>query len=197
MNTGVMIDGKTFEHLYKSHLKAVEAIVRKFRFQDAAADDLVQEIFVKAWTKRDNLRDKAAFSGWLMQIARNCCLNECKKQKITLSISGTDAVCEEESEAHIVLGAEDDKESMEMEFSLALIRQAIRFHKHPKRAQIAKLFYEEELSVECIAEQLDMKPNTVLSHLHRFRIIVTKAVTALVKNNDIELESTRKKIIRA
>lgn len=197
MSNLVMIDEKQFERLYKAHIKAVEAVVRKFRFQDAAADDLVQDIFVKAWSKRENLRDTSAFSGWLMQIARNTCLNECKKQKPTLTISGTDSLSADENDPYIVLAAADDQETVEMEFSLALIRQAIKQHKHPVRAKIANLFYAEELSVEMIAEQLDMKPNTVLSHLHRFRIIVAKAVTALVNNNDLEFESTRKKIIRA
>lgn len=197
MNTEAVIDSKTFELLYKTHIKAVEAVVRRFRFQDAAADDLVQDIFVKAWTKRENLREIAAFSGWLMQIARNCCLNEYKKQKLTIAISGTDCTGDDESESHIVLAAADESESLELEFSLALVRQAIVHHKHEMRARIAHLFYIEEKSVECIAELLLMKPNTVLSHLHRFRLVVTRAVTALVKYNDLELASTRKKLLRA
>lgn len=191
------LDPKTFEMLYKSHIKAVEAVVRKFRFQDAAADDLVQEIFVKAWTKRENLRELSAFSGWLMQIARNCCLNEYKKQKATLTISGTDYTGDDGQEPQIVIAANDHSESVELEFSLVIIRQAIACHKHEVRAKVAHLFYVEELSVETVADRLDMKANTVLSHLHRFRLVVTKAVTAMARNHDFEFESTRRKLLRA
>ena len=197
MNSDAVIDSKTFELLYRTHIKSVEGVVRRFRFQDAAADDLVQDIFVKAWTKRDNLREVAAFSGWLMQIARNCCLNECKKQKLTIAISGTDCPSDDESESHIVLAVADESESLELEFSLALVRQAIVHHKHEVRAKIAHLFYVNEKDVESIAKLLSMKPNTVLSHLHRFRLVVTKAVTALVKGNDLDLAATRKKLLRA
>ncbi len=191
-----LLDSETFERLYKSHIRAVETIVRKFRFQDAAADDLVQDVFVRAWTKRGNLRDQAAFSGWLMQIARNTCLNACKVQKNFVSISATDHTDEDET-SQVVLAAEDKSESLELEFSLALIRQAIECHKHAARAEIARYFYSEEKTVEEISVLLNMKSNTVLSHLHRFRLVVAKAVSALIQNNDIEFASTRQKLLRA
>ncbi len=198
MNTTAsnIMDNKTFERLYKSHIRAVEAIVRKFRFQDAAAEDLVQDVFVRAWTKRENLKDQAAFSGWLMQIARNTCLNACKIQKNFVSISATDHT-EEDDPSQVVLAAEDKKESLELEFSLVLLRQAITSHRHAARAEIARLFYIEEKTVEEISDLLAMKSNTVLSHLHRFRLVVTKAVLALVQNNDIEFASTRGQLLRA
>ena len=35
-------------------------------------DDLVQDVFLKAFRKLTSLRDDLAFGGWLLQIARNC-----------------------------------------------------------------------------------------------------------------------------
>jgi len=34
-------------------------------------DDLVQDVFLTAWRRLDDLRDPAAFGGWLAMIARN------------------------------------------------------------------------------------------------------------------------------
>ena len=34
-------------------------------------DDLVQDVFLAAWLRLENLRDPAAFGGWLSMIARN------------------------------------------------------------------------------------------------------------------------------
>jgi RNA polymerase sigma-70 factor (ECF subfamily) len=191
-----VMDEVRFERLYRSHVGAVEAIVRQFRFRDAAAEDLVQDIFIRAWTKRENLRDVASFSGWLLSIARNACLSALKSQKrlatILNSYHGDESCCRRWSPS-----IDDGQISLEREFYLIILRQAIECHSHRARAQIARLFYIEEKTVEDIAGCLGMNTNTILSHLYRFRQIVTRTVLRRVANQDIDLGSTRRRLLRA
>ena len=52
----------------------------------------------------------------------------------------------------------------------------IRDHKDPIRQKIADLFYLQHQSTVDIALLLDMPQNTVLSHLRRFRLVVSSMI---------------------
>ena len=50
--------------------------------QDAAeAEDIVQETFLKAYSRRDSLRDPDRFPAWLFQTARNHALDTLRKRR--------------------------------------------------------------------------------------------------------------------
>lgn len=177
-----------FQTLYRRHFQAVRAVVSRFKFYDAAADDLIQDIFVQAWQNMGSLKEQAAFSGWLMTIARNRCLNEIRKTKRNVSVSGTDASSDEEGgERDVILVAEDDFASLQFEHSLVLLRQLIEMHEGEPRATVARLFYLDEKPIKDIADELKMNQNTVLSHLRRFRLIVSQAMVRLVEEKGLEI----------
>ncbi len=179
-----------FETLYRKHFHAVRSVVARFRFADAAQDDLIQDIFIQAWQNLASLKETAAFSGWLMTIARNRCLNEVRKTKKTVSIAMTDSVgdAEDGGPAEIILVAEDDYASLHFEHSAILLHQLIELHEGEPRATVAKMFYIEEKAVKDIAEALSMNQNTVLSHLRRFRLIVSQAMLRLVEEKGLEIK---------
>ena len=52
----------------------------------ADRDDAIQEALIKAWRKRDTLRDDAVFEGWLMRIAINECRNVLRRKKRTPTV---------------------------------------------------------------------------------------------------------------
>ncbi|MBC7659742.1 MAG: sigma-70 family RNA polymerase sigma factor [Chitinophagaceae bacterium] len=178
-----------FQTLYRRHFHAVRALVSRFRFADAAQDDLIQDIFIQAWQNIGSLKEPAAFSGWLMMIARNRCLNEVRKTKRNVSIAMTDVIGDHEDGggAEIILVADDEHASLHFEHSMVLLRQLIELHEGEPRATVAKLFYIDEKSVKEITETLGMNQNTVLSHLRRFRLIVGQAMVRLVEEKGIEI----------
>jgi RNA polymerase sigma-70 factor (ECF subfamily) len=179
----------SFEKLYKTHFRAVRAVVSRFRFPDAVADDLIQDIFMQAWQSLDSLKDQAAFSGWLMTIARNRCLNEVRKAKQTVSVSGTDSHADDDSGEHeLILVANDDFASLHFEHSLSLLRDLIAMHEGEPRATIARMFYLDEKPVKEICDVLKLNQNTVLSHLRRFRLIVGQALVQLVEEKGLEIK---------
>jgi RNA polymerase sigma-70 factor (ECF subfamily) len=63
-------DGQAFARLYADYVRMVHAIVLG-RVPRSDVDDLVQDVFVTAYTRIRELRDPAAFGGWLATIARN------------------------------------------------------------------------------------------------------------------------------
>lgn len=177
-----------FQTLYKKHYHAVRSVVSRFRFADAAQDDLIQDIFIQAWQNIGSLKETAAFSGWLMTIARNRCLNELRKTKKNVSIAMTDSVGDaDDGPLEVVLVADDETASLHFEHSIILLRQLIELHEGEPRATVARMFYLEEKAVKDIATALSMNQNTVLSHLRRFRLIVSQAMVKLVEEKGLEI----------
>lgn len=187
MNLNQEISIDSFEDLYKKYYRGVAATVAKFNFRNGAADDLIQDTFIQAWQSLSTLKDPKAFGGWLMTIARNKCLNEIRKTKKTVSIASTDSQDDDESTYDLVLIADDVMASVHFEQSIELLNELIKSHEGEPRATIAKMFYLEKKSVKEITETLNLKQNTVLSHLRRFRLIVSKAMVQLVEERGIEL----------
>ena len=63
-------DQTAFARLYADYVRMVHAILLG-RVPRRDVDDLVQEVFLTAYTRLRELRDTAAFGGWLATIARN------------------------------------------------------------------------------------------------------------------------------
>jgi RNA polymerase sigma-70 factor, ECF subfamily len=63
-------DRAAFERLYADHVRMVHAILLG-RVPRSDVEDLVQDVFLTAFTRLKSLRDPAAFGGWLATIARN------------------------------------------------------------------------------------------------------------------------------
>src|SRR3989442_9423314 len=66
-------DGRAFERLYRAHVARVHSLVRRMVGPDHA-DDIAQDVFVRAWTKLGTFRGEAAFGTWLHRLAVNVIL---------------------------------------------------------------------------------------------------------------------------
>ncbi len=175
-----------FDRLYKSHYKSVRSIVKRFRFDDSIADDLVQDIFVKAWQSLDQLKVPEAFSGWLRTLARNKCLTEVRRVQYEIPTLMGDA---RDQEYRLNVEAPNPALALHMEESHASFLLLIEMHQDPIRREIATLFYMKQQPIKAIAEHLDMNSNTVLSHLRRFRLIATQALLELAEEKDWDLQA--------
>lgn len=59
-----------FAALYDRYARVVHGVLLA-RVSRDDVDDLVQDVFLTAWRRLNDLRDPAAFGGWLTMIARN------------------------------------------------------------------------------------------------------------------------------
>jgi RNA polymerase sigma-70 factor (ECF subfamily) len=68
-------DAHAFERLYRRHLARMHSLARRM-LGGAETDDVVQEIFVRAWRKLGTFRGEAAFGTWLHRLAVNVILGK-------------------------------------------------------------------------------------------------------------------------
>ena len=66
-------DGRAFERLYRGHVARIHSLIRRMLDSDEA-DDVTQDVFVRAWEKLHTFRGEAAFGTWLHRLAVNVVL---------------------------------------------------------------------------------------------------------------------------
>jgi RNA polymerase sigma-70 factor (ECF subfamily) len=66
-------DTDAFERLYRRHSAHIHALCRRM-IGEGEADDVTQEIFVRAWRKLGQFRGDSAFGTWLYRLAVNVVL---------------------------------------------------------------------------------------------------------------------------
>lgn len=67
-------DVAAFERLYRRHVGRIHALCLRMAGDPVAAEELVQEVFVRAWERLAGFRGDAAFATWLHRVAVNVLL---------------------------------------------------------------------------------------------------------------------------
>jgi RNA polymerase sigma-70 factor (ECF subfamily) len=69
-------DRAAFEGLYRAHVGRVYALCVRMAGDRVAAEELTQDVFVRAWEKLGLFRGESAFSTWLHRLAVNVVLQD-------------------------------------------------------------------------------------------------------------------------
>ena len=66
-------DSHAFERLYRVHVARIHSLARRMLSEDEA-DEVTQDVFVRAWQKIGTFRGESAFGTWLHRLAVNVIL---------------------------------------------------------------------------------------------------------------------------
>jgi RNA polymerase sigma-70 factor, ECF subfamily len=69
-------DLNAFEELYRANLGLIYALCMRMAGRAALAEELTQDVFVRAWEKLPSFRGESAFSTWLTRLAVNVVLGD-------------------------------------------------------------------------------------------------------------------------
>ena len=73
-------DRRAFERVYRTHVNRVFAVCARMVADRALAEELTQDVFVRAWSKLGLYRGESAFTTWLHRLAVNVVLNARKSE---------------------------------------------------------------------------------------------------------------------
>jgi RNA polymerase sigma-70 factor, ECF subfamily len=73
-------DRRAFERIYRSHVNRVFSVCVRMTGDRVLAEELTQDVFVRAWGKLSLYRGESAFSTWLHRLAVNVVLNARKTE---------------------------------------------------------------------------------------------------------------------
>lgn len=148
-------------------------IARSILRNDAEAEDVVQETYVRAFTGLDMFRGDAAFGTWITRIAMNEALGRLRRRRLTID---WETYGNNRNEAEIInfpasaAGADPEKAMAQGEIR-AILEQAIDQLPDAFRSVfVARMV--EGMSVDETADLFGLQPETVKTRLHRARVLL-------------------------
>ncbi len=138
------------------------------------AEDLTEEVFLKAHSKIKSLGNGHSFSGWLYQIARNAVIDYYRSKKLTVDLADVENTLEYET--NVV-------DLVNLGYQQAKLLKLIKELSAQEQAVIKMKFLEDLDTVE-IAQILDQSEGSI-------RVIQHRALTKLIqlrKNLNLEDE---------
>jgi RNA polymerase sigma-70 factor (ECF subfamily) len=148
-------------------------IARSILRNDAEAEDVVQETYVRAFTGLDMFRGDAAFGTWITRIAMNEALGRLRRRRPTVD---WDTYGDNRTQAEIInfpasAASNDPEKTMAQSEVRAVVEQAIDELPDAFRAVfVARIV--EGMSVDETADLFGLQPETVKTRLHRARVLL-------------------------
>ncbi|MFQ5840199.1 MAG: sigma-70 family RNA polymerase sigma factor [Candidatus Methylomirabilales bacterium] len=163
-------DGDAFTPLLLKHQRKVLNFLYRMVGERATAEDLTQEVFLKAYTALPRFRKEAAFSTWLFRIAYHHCLNALKGRGREIAAS---VLAKGPSNPNPLTRLADPSttadEQMEQQELRAVVQEKLA-ELTPEHRAVLVLRDIQGLSYQEIAETLQLEGGTVRSRIHRARM---------------------------
>ena len=142
--------------LYRQYCDGMFIVAHRYLKDTAAAEDALQEAFIKAFRKLDQFKGDVTFGAWLKRIVVNTCLDVIKANKMEKA---------DVDEQTLAIVDEEDW-SVPDEATVNEVVKAIENLKDPY-GMVAKLFLLEGYDHQEISEVLGITESASRTYLHR------------------------------
>lgn len=151
-------DRDAYANLYTGYLSALMKYMFLFTKSRELSEEIVQDVFVKIWEKKEGLLTVHSFQAYIFKTAKNQLLDHMRKEQSQsrfFTLSGPfEEACEEQADDNLIYGQ-----------YYQLAQDAINLLPE-KRKQVFELKTREELSLDEIAERLAISKSVVKKQLY-------------------------------
>jgi RNA polymerase sigma-70 factor, ECF subfamily len=162
--------------IMQSNNRRLYRLARGILRNDAEAEDVVQETYVRAFTHLDSFRGDSSLATWLGRIAMNEALGRLRGQRPGVELNSLDPGKLEAKIIQFPLSATSDPEKT---MAQRQIQQVVE-HAIDELPEAFRLVFitrvVEGMNIEETAEILGLKPETVKTRLHRARAMLRENV---------------------
>jgi RNA polymerase sigma-70 factor (ECF subfamily) len=158
-------DVAAFERLYRENVDRIYALCLRMSGDAVRAQELTQDVFVRAWEKLAGFEGKSAFSTWLHRLAVNVVLGSRRSEGIRVGkVFGTDDLEAYETPSR----PPDPGDAVDLERAIATL---------PPGAKTVFVLHDVEgYKHEEIAELHGIAVGTCKAQLHRARRLLREAL---------------------
>jgi RNA polymerase sigma-70 factor, ECF subfamily len=169
-----ILDGNTqaFSVLLKRYQRPIHSLIRQIVSNREDAEELTQDVFIKAFRKLDSFKGGSTLSTWLYRIAWNTAISETRKKRLVYPEFDENQFANLPDETvDEVLEKEND------ELQLQRLEKAID-RLNPEEKALISLYYSESKSLTEVALILNLSADNAKVKLHRTR----KKIVLLLNN---------------
>lgn len=160
-------DMQAFERIYQQHAGRVNALCRRLAVDVNRADELLQDVFVRAWEKLESFRGESSLESWLHRVTVNVFLAAERGDKRRRAHE--DVVDDDSYELSTSTAPVDVGDQIDLERAIATL---------PPGARMAFVMHDiEGYSHDEIAAMSGIAAATVRVQLHRARRHLMEALT--------------------
>lgn len=167
------------KELYQRFGSAMYGLCLQYASNEEDARDVLQDGFVKVFQKLDQLKDPAAFPGWIRRIMINTALERYRSQVRSYPVDefSENGAARVDNEAMDALACED---------LVALIREL-----PPRYRMVFNLYAIEGYNHREISQELEISVGTSKSNLSRARAILQEGVWKLEAEKEVRFADKR------
>jgi RNA polymerase sigma-70 factor (ECF subfamily) len=175
-------DTQLYHELIYPHEQSVYLMALSFMKNEADAEDVAQEAFIRAFRGLASFRGESKFSTWLISITLNEARGRLRRQSIVRMESLDDTPDGDGNISPALLRdwREIPSETIEREEVRRLLQQAVEALPDTYR-QVFLLRHVEELNINEPAEALNISIPSVKTRLHRAHIMLQKQLAPQLK----------------
>jgi RNA polymerase sigma-70 factor (ECF subfamily) len=150
-------DEKAFRQLFDHYWNKIYSVALTLTKSTALSEEIVQDVFLKIWLKREQLPSVEKFDGFLFTVAKNHIYNELRKKTMEQPFV-------EHLEQHFLESSALPEQIMVLKETKQLIDKAVQQLPDQQRA-VFELSRNEGLDYTTIADQLGISRSTVKNHM--------------------------------
>ena len=165
-------DEKSFEILIKKYLTRIYNFVLSIVLDKDIANDITQDVFVKAWKNIKKFNKDKSFKTWIYTIARNTSIDFLRKKK---NINFSDLESDDSQDVLEKIPSEEllPDEILEIKDLSNVLQNAINSLSE-KYKTVLLLHYKNDLTFDEISKILNRPIDTVKSQYRRALILLRK-----------------------
>lgn len=152
-------DEIAFRQLFERYSDNIYGVAMAYTKSADAAEEIVQDVFVKIWMNRNKLLQVERFDDYLFIVARNYILNYLRNNKKNKQFTT-------QLFDHFGEHAITPEDEFLVKESQKLIEQAVAALP-PQQQMVYELRRRQDLSLEDIASQMNISRNTARNHLNQ------------------------------
>lgn len=151
-------DVRAFEALYRAHAPRIHGLCRRLTGSASNAEDLTQEVFVRAWQRLRSFRGESAFSTWLHRLAVNVVLGHLRAHRPAPTVWEGDRPASHRATA-LRIDLEEAIASLPPSARMVFVLHDVEGYRHEEIAALARIAV-----------------GTSKAHLHRARRLLREAL---------------------
>jgi RNA polymerase sigma-70 factor (ECF subfamily) len=158
-----------YRDLLMRYQRPVLSLVRRMVGDAALAEDLAQEVFLKAFRSLHTFDQSRRFSSWLFKIAHNTAIDHLRRRQLDTVPLETPNPDQPDLMTVLPDSGSESPEKHAQRRDLATAIEAAVASLKPEYREVVALRYQEGLPYDEIAEITDLPLGTVKTHLFRAR----------------------------